>query len=59
MRYPLRVADVLVCSYVCDFRYRDRQGVEIVEDSKGVETDVFKIKVKLMLACFGIEVLRT
>ena len=35
--------------YVADFRYVDERGVTVVEDVKGVETAVFKLKRKLML----------
>lgn len=30
--------------------------IEVVEDFKGVKTDVFKLKEKLMKACHGIEI---
>lgn len=36
-------------TYVCDFYYKDKLGNEIVEDAKGVKTDVYKIKRKLFL----------
>jgi hypothetical protein len=36
-------------SYVCDFKYRDTKDGRIhVLDSKGMRTDVYKIKKKLM-----------
>lgn len=34
--------------YVADFVYRDKNGNEVVEDSKGMRTDVYKLKKKLM-----------
>lgn len=34
--------------YVADFVYRDKDGNEVVEDSKGMRTDVYKLKKKLM-----------
>ena len=34
--------------YVADFVYKDKDGKEIVEDAKGMKTDVYKIKKKLM-----------
>lgn len=43
------------CTYVADFVYRDGSKL-IVEDYKGVQTEVFKIKRKLMLWRYGIEV---
>lgn len=36
-------------TYIADFVY-DEDGVTVVEDFKGVETDVFKLKRKLFLA---------
>lgn len=49
---------VHVCTYVADFVYRLTRApnVDVVEDAKGVRTDVFKIKKALMRACLGIEV---
>lgn len=36
------------CKYIADFRYYDvDRGVVIVEDAKGYETEVYKIKRKL------------
>ena len=34
--------------YVADFVYKDRSGNEVVEDAKGMKTDVYKLKKKLM-----------
>lgn len=34
--------------YVADFVYKDKTGLEIVEDAKGMKTDVYKMKKKLM-----------
>lgn len=37
-------------AYVADFRYVDVQaGKQIIEDVKGMQTDVFKLKLKLLL----------
>ena len=38
-----------VCDYIADFVYR-RDGVVVIEDAKGVVTDAFRIKAKLMAA---------
>ena len=35
--------------YKADFTYRDKDGDLIIEDVKGVKTDVYKLKRKLML----------
>ena len=34
--------------YIADFTYRLKSGKRIIEDVKGVQTDVFKIKRKLL-----------
>ena len=44
------------CSYVADFVYLDGNHKRYVEDVKGHRTDVYKIKKKLMLYVYGIEV---
>lgn len=43
------------CSYIADFVYV-RDGQKIVEDAKGVRTDVYKIKRKLMRHLYGLEI---
>lgn len=35
--------------YIADFRYKNEAGTEIVVDTKGYKTDVFRIKEKLFL----------
>ena len=34
-------------SYIADFCYEDKKGQKYVEDAKGMETEVFKIKRKI------------
>lgn len=56
-RYRLVVNGVEVCSYYADFQYEDLERRRtVVEDAKGVRTEVYKLKKRLMLACLGIEV---
>ena len=43
-------------SYVADFVYKDREGNEIAEDTKGFRTKDYIIKRKLMLFIHGIRV---
>lgn len=43
------------CYYICDFAYY-RDGEQIVEDAKGMKTEVYKIKKKLMLYKYGITI---
>jgi hypothetical protein len=58
-RFPLKVNDKLICTYVADFEYVTAAGETVVEDVKGVQTDVFKLKRKLMRACYDIGVVLT
>ncbi len=44
------------CSYIADFVYVDKDGNTVVEDTKGVRTDVYRIKRKLMLRIHGIRI---
>ena len=44
------------CSYIADFVYKDKSGVQVVEDAKGMKTEVYKIKRKLMLFVHGIQI---
>lgn len=43
-------------TYTADFVYKDNTGREIVEDSKGMKTQQYIIRRKLMLYVHGIEV---
>ena len=54
-RFELLVNGMKVCTYVGDFQYQFN-GDRVVEDVKGVETAVFRLKKKLMQACHGISV---
>ena len=47
------------CKYVADFTYRDENGKFVVEDAKGLKTDVYIIKRKLMLEKYGIKIRET
>lgn len=55
-RYPLVVNEQKICTYVGDFLYRTRDGKSILEDVKGVRTPVYRLKKKLLLALYGIEI---
>lgn len=44
------------CVYRADFTYNDDQGKPHVEDAKGMRTNVYKIKRKLMLQVHGIRI---
>ena len=47
------------CTYVADFTYYDADGNFVVEDSKGMKTDSYKIKKKLMLREHGVIIRET
>lgn len=42
--------------YIADFTYYDKEGKYHVVDTKGVRTDVYKLKKKLMAWKYGIEI---
>jgi hypothetical protein len=47
-------------NYIADFVYTDcRSGEKVVEDSKGMKTEKYIIKRKLMLYIHGIRILET
>lgn len=45
--------------YVADFVYTTKDGEQIIEDVKGMKTDVYKLKKKLMKELRGIDILET
>lgn len=48
---------IVVCTYRADFSYWDvKQKRTRVEDVKGFDTPVSKLKRKLVHACYGVEV---
>lgn len=42
--------------YIADFVYRDQNNNTVVEDTKGMRTDVYRLKKKLMLYIHGIRI---
>ena len=46
----------LACEYVADFVYKDKDGLMVVEDTKGMRTKDYVIKRKLMLYVHGIRI---
>ncbi len=55
--YSLTVNGILITSYRADFVFLDQQGNTIVADAKGLRTEVYKLKKRLMLAVHGISIL--
>tara|TARA_R100000479_G_scaffold162067_1_gene99985 strand:+ start:27 stop:413 length:387 start_codon:yes stop_codon:yes gene_type:complete len=58
--FKLYVNDMLICKYIADFVYEketpDGDVEEVVEDTKGFETQEFKLKKKLMKALYNIDI---
>ena len=54
---PGKILERPVC-YVADFTYYEGSQL-VIEDTKGVRTDAYKIKRKLMLYVHGIRILET
>jgi len=60
--YNLMVNGLKVCQYRADFTYEEySHGIwtPVVEDSKGYRTAEYKLKRKLLQACFGITIRET
>lgn len=57
MRFEILPKDILgqALYYVADFVYLDN-GEQIVEDTKGVKTPVYKIKRRMMYKVYGIKI---
>ena len=54
-RFTLLVNKIKVATYVADFRYRFvGVSLPVVEDVKGVQTAVYKLKKKMLAAQYGI-----
>ena len=56
VEYRLEHNGILITRYKADFVVAYADGTVVVEDTKGVETEAFKIKKNLMLALLGIEI---
>ena len=56
-QFPLIVSGQKIGTYIADFQYvNPLTGEVIVEDFKGIETPVFKLKKKLVKALYGFDV---
>lgn len=57
VEFSFDINDVHVCKYIADWTYNIcDDGTFVVEDWKGFETQEFKIKKKLMIACHGLSI---
>lgn len=55
-RYPIVINKQQVCIVELDFAYRDEMGLLRVDDVKGMDTPVSKLKRKLVEAAYGFQV---
>lgn len=56
-KYSVDINGKHICNYFADFRYFDSYNKSIViEDAKGMRTDVYKIKKKLVEAIYSITI---
>lgn len=44
------------CAYIADFVYKDKEGNTVVEDTKGMRTEAYIIKRKLLLQRYRIRI---
>ena len=52
VRYPLRIDGKLTGHYIADFVYDEGANKEIVEDAKGMKTQLFNFKIKVFKALY-------
>lgn len=56
--YPISIDDCFICKYIADFAYLDIDTDRlIIEDVKGVRTQAYQIKKKLMKALYNIDIM--
>lgn len=54
-KFPITIDGIKICTYIADFKYT-YHGKEVIEDVKGMQTAIFKLKRKLVEACLGIKI---
>jgi len=54
--YELHINDIKICRYIADFKYKNKNGEEIIEDVKGFLTPQFRLKQKMMKAIHDIDI---
>ena len=55
-KFPCVVNGKKICTYIADFRYTLKNGKEVIEDVKGVETAIFRLKKKLVESLYPVEI---
>jgi hypothetical protein len=56
--FAITINRMHVCDYIADFVYV-RNGAEVVEDSKGFRTEMYRLKKKLVRAVYGVEIVES
>lgn len=57
VKYTITIGAHKICSYIADFRYLNLEtGHYVVEDVKGFKTPMYRLKKKLVKACYGIDI---
>ena len=54
--FSIKINNVKIGTYRCDFQYNDIDGVEIIEDVKGIDTPLSKFKRRCVEALYGIKI---
>jgi len=54
--FSIKINNVKIGTYRCDFQYNDIDGVEIIEDVKGMMTPLSAFKIKCVEAQYGISI---
>lgn len=55
--FPIVVNGRKIAKYIADFKYRDlKTGATIILDAKGMRTDVYQLKKKLVEALYNIQI---
>ena len=55
VEFPIAINGKQVCSYWADFVFQ-RGGKQVVADAKGFRTEIYRLKRKLMLAAYNVEI---
>lgn len=55
-KFPIVYEGIKICSYIGDFKVEYPNGKIVIEDTKGFQTAIYKLKKKLVKAFYGIEI---
>lgn len=57
VRFPIVINEIKICDYVCDFIVLKNDKSQEVIDCKGMLTDVYKLKKKLVEAIYKVKII--